>query len=161
MSCLRKTREIKMKKVIGNLKVRTASSGFTLIELIIVVALIAIILTLALPAYSNYSIRAKIDDSLSIASSAKTSVIFACQTNPTLTSLSNQAANYNFEAANYIFNIEIGGDCDAPTITITTQATGAETDPVFTITGDFNSNTRRMSWLCVSDGLEIHVPESC
>ena len=117
-----------MKKVIGNLKVRTASSGFTLIELIIVVALIAIILTLALPAYSNYSIRAKIDDSLSIASSAKTSVIFACQTNPTLTSLSNRAANYNFEATKHIYNIKIDGYCDAPVITITTQATGSRFD---------------------------------
>ena len=150
-----------MKKLSGNLKVPTASSGFTLIELIIVVALIVVILTLAVPAYSNYSIRAKIGESLSIASSAKTSVIFACQTNPGLINLSNRAANYNFAATNYIFNIEIGGDCDAPTITIITQATGAQIDPVFTITGDFNSASRRMSWLCVSDGLEIHVPESC
>jgi type IV pilus assembly protein PilA len=161
MACLRKTGEIRMKKLIVNPKNHTASSGITLIELIIVVAFIAVILTLALPAYSNYTIRAKIDESLSIASSAKTSIIFACQTDPSLTSLSNRAANYNFEAANYIYNIEIGGDCDAPTITITTQATGAQLDPVFTITGDFNSKTRRMSWLCMSDGLEIHVPESC
>ena len=161
MSRLRKTRGIKMTKVIGNLKVRTASSGFTLIELIIVIALIVIILTLAIPAYSNYSIRAKIDGSLSIASSAKTSVIFACQTNPSLTNLSNQAANYNFEATKHIYNIKIGGYCDAPVITITTQATGAQIDPVFTITGDYNNDTGRMSWLCVSNGLEIHVPESC
>jgi len=57
--------------------------------------------------------------------------------------------------------IELGGDCDAPTITLTTQATGAQPDPVLTITGDFAQNTRRMKWICVSDGLDIHLPESC
>ena len=135
--------------------------GFTLIELIIAVAMITIILTVAIPAYSNYSIKAKIGESLSVASPAKTSIIFACQQDPSLTNLSNQALGLNFEATKYISNIELGGDCDAPTITITTQATGAQPDPVLTITGDFAGDTRRINWLCVSDGLESHLPESC
>ncbi len=150
-----------MKKLIVNLKVHTATSGFTLIELMIVVAMIAITLSMAVPTYSNYSIRAKIGESLSIASPAKTAIIFACQEDPTITNLSNQALGLNFEATKYISNIELGGDCDAPTITMTTQATGAQPDPVLTITGDFAGDTRRMTWTCVSDGLDIHVPESC
>jgi type IV pilus assembly protein PilA len=40
--------------------------GFTLIELIIVIAIISIIFTLALPLYSNYMIRAKVGEALSI-----------------------------------------------------------------------------------------------
>jgi type IV pilus assembly protein PilA len=135
--------------------------GITLIELIIAAAMITIILAMAVPAYSNYLIRAKIDKSLSVVSPAKTSIINICQENPTITRLSNQVLGINFAATKHIFNMEIGGDCDAPTITITTQATGAQPDPVLTITGDFAGDTRRITWLCVSDGLEIHLPESC
>jgi prepilin-type N-terminal cleavage/methylation domain-containing protein len=135
--------------------------GFTVIELMIIVAVIAIILAMAVPAYSNYFIRAIIDQSLSVASSAKTSIIFACQEDSTLTNLSKQAIGLNFKATKNISNIELGGDCDAPTITITTKATGAQLDPVLTITGEFNGDTQRMTWTCVSDGLNAHVPESC
>ncbi len=135
--------------------------GFTLIELIIAVAMITIILAMAVPTYSNYLIRSKIDESLSVASPAKTSIISACQEDPTITRLSNQALGLNFRATKYISNIEIGGDCNAPTITITTQTTGAQPDPILTITGDFAGETRRITWLCVSNGLEIHLPESC
>ena len=135
--------------------------GLTLIELIIAVAIITIILAMAVPAYSNYSIREKIDESLSVASPAKTSIIAACQADPGISNLSNQVLGLNFEATKYISDIELGGDCDAPTITISTQATGAQPDPVLTITGDFAGATRRVTWRCVSDGQEIHLPESC
>jgi type IV pilus assembly protein PilA len=135
--------------------------GFTLINLIIAVATITIILSMAIPAYSNYSIRANLGASISVISLAKTSILFACQEDPTISNLSNQKLGLDFEATKYISNIELGGDCDVPTVTITTQATGAQPDPVLTITGDFDGVTRRISWLCVSNGLEIHLAGSC
>ncbi len=150
-----------MKQLIVNLKVRSASGGFTLIELIIAVAVITFILTMAIPSYSTYSIRLNIYKSLTVTSSAKRSIIFACQENPTLTSLSNQVIDYKFEATKYVSNIVFSGTCDAPTITMTTQATGAQPDPVLTITGNSTGDTRRMTWFCVSDGLNSHVPEIC
>jgi type IV pilus assembly protein PilA len=53
---------------------RSIQQGFTLIELMIVVAIIGILAAVALPAYQDYTVRAKVTEGLSLAGSAKTSV---------------------------------------------------------------------------------------
>lgn len=58
--------------------------GFTLIELMIVIAIIAILAAIAIPAYQSYSVRSKISEAILSASSLKTSINeYAQNTSPT------------------------------------------------------------------------------
>lgn len=73
---------------------RTLQQGFTLIELMIVVAIIGILAAVALPAYQDYTVRAKVTEALSLAAAAKTAVseTFANTTQGTIEAYSGTGA---------------------------------------------------------------------
>jgi len=150
-----------MKKLFVSLKVQPISNGFTLIELVIVLTMIAIILTFAVSGYSNYSIRAKINKGLYYVTEVKSAAVSVCKEEPTNAFLSNQRIGYRFRASEYVQDIVLSGTCEAPTITMTTRATGAQPDPVLTFNGDFSDDADQIEWNCVSTGLDIHTPKSC
>ncbi len=58
---------------------KSMQKGFTLIELMIVVAIIGILAAVALPAYQDYTVRAKVSELLLASSSARTAVTEAAQ----------------------------------------------------------------------------------
>lgn len=137
------------------------SRGYTLIELMIVVAVIAVMVSLALPVYTDYSIRAKVGEALSVGAAAKTAVSATCIEDPTIDPLTNQKAGYSYAASEWVESVEASGPCTNPVITVTTKDTGAESAIVLTLTGNLDATLSRLQWACTSNTSDRNVPPEC
>jgi type IV pilus assembly protein PilA len=127
----------------------------------IVVAIIAIILSLALPVYTDYTTRAKVGEALSVGAAAKTAVAASCIEDPTIDPLSNAKAGYAFTPSKYVFSVTAGGPCSDPVITVVTQNTGVAPAIILTLTGNLNAGRARIDWLCTSNTANNNVPTEC
>jgi len=144
----------------------SSARGFTLIELMIVVSIIAIILTISIPVFSNYSIRAKIAEGMSIANSAKTAVSATCSSDLGLLAISNSLIGWDFaenlDSVTYVASILASGPCTTPIISITTKNTGVSPDPVLTLTGALSPTSGQIEWRCSSTNTAFNLlPATC
>jgi type IV pilus assembly protein PilA len=81
--------------------------GFTLIELMIVIAILGILIAIANPAYQDYTIRAKISEGLNIATAAKLGVAETRQSSAAMPT-TNAAAGLGTIASTYVTSVLVG-----------------------------------------------------
>ena len=132
--------------------------GFTLIELMIVVAIIGILAAVALPAYQDYTIRAKVSELILQASGFKTSVSEAAQSNGTLL---GSGTGLVVASTGKVTGGSVGG---SGTITIqgsnTTTSVGTAVQVV--LTPSFSATDGKVIWTCTaSTAIHKYMPAEC
>ncbi|MBN7136890.1 hypothetical protein A7A76_19300 [Lysobacter enzymogenes] len=133
--------------------------GFTLIELMIVIAILGILIAIALPAYQDYTIRTKNAECLNVAAAAKLAVAETAQDRGGLAQITASNHGYAFEATKYCEKIEI--EAGKGIITATTKATGASPLAVFKLTP--TQSAGRIEWTCTANtnAKKSQLPAEC
>jgi type IV pilus assembly protein PilA len=134
--------------------------GFTLIELMIVVAIIGILAAIAIPAYQDYTIRAQVSEGMSLASGAKAAVAEFYQ-DAGAWPADNTAAGLAAAAdinGQYTTGVAVANN--VVTVTYGDQANAAINGQTLTLTA--TDNVGAIEWTCAAGSLAAkHVPSAC
>src|SRR5688572_26540939 len=120
--------------------------GFTLIELMIVVAIIGILAAVALPAYQDYTIRAKVSEAIGFAAAAKTAVsehVISKDTWPANNASAGLAPAASISSA---VVAQVGVAANVITVTLSSAGLGDANNGTFTLTGSTAGSG--VSWIC-------------
>lgn len=114
--------------------------GFTLIELMIVVAIIGVLAAVALPAYQDYTVKARVSEVVLAASTCRTAITEAVQTVTTLPSTANGWGCETSGSAPSKYVSSISTAATTGIITVTSQNLGTGIDGTIRLAPCRNSN---------------------
>jgi type IV pilus assembly protein PilA len=160
-----------------NAQLKTIQAGFTLIELMIVVAIIGILAAIAVPAYQDYIARAQISEGITLAGGLKARVAElygqdgVCPSNVSGSVTSGGIATDTSINGKYVLSVTTGGpgtpsataDC---TITAKMRpsnvSSGIQNETItYTMSWIGGGSGGSNSWNCTSSALQKYLPSSC
>jgi type IV pilus assembly protein PilA len=135
---------------------KKVQQGFTLIELMIVVAIIGILAAIAIPAYQDYTIRAKVTEGIGLADAAKTAVAEAYQSGDLVPGVSSLSAGWvaTQSATKYVKSVSL---LPSGLITVTYSAVVPQiSNKTLTLSPNINNavlaagKTGAIDWACAT-----------
>jgi type IV pilus assembly protein PilA len=143
---------------------KSAQKGFTLIELMIVVAIIGILAAIAIPAYQDYIVRARVTEGLNLASAAETTVAENAENGA-----SNLVLGWTSPAATTnVSSVTVNSTTGVITVTYTSVAKGITLSLTPSVGGTAYSTSQgvpsdAMTWKCAVGAAadDRYVPSNC
>ena len=132
------------------MNIQRKQQGFTLIELMIVIAIVGILAAIALPAYQDYTVRAKVSEALAGLAEAKTTIAEYYSANNVLPSVAAAGINTN-PNTEIVASIVYGSVNSLPLLVAVIQSEvvpGAAADVHFVLSGSTKEGNR-IIWTCL------------
>ena len=131
---------------------QSATAGFTLIEILVATAVIALLAAVALPMYHGYVVRAKVAQCIKLASVPKLIV--------TQARVSGDGVDFQFSQTRHCESLQIA---ENGSVVMQTRNTGASTEPLLQLVPSTGAGIgSRLNWECqLVAGKSEHVPPEC